>query len=149
MTNPTDKQIETLTARIRAVGGRATSMRLHVLHALEVNERTLTHQEVEDACRGAGLDPDRVTIYRILEWLVDKGIAHKVAGPDRVWRFGSVPSEEHGHAHFHCDDCGQIYCLEDTPTVSAPNLPPGFQLDHLEVALAGQCPGCTKRRQDA
>lgn len=136
-----------LGERIRAAGGRVTALRLEVLRTLETSDRTLTHQEIEDACREAGLDPDRVTVYRILDWLVDKNLAHKVSGPDRAWRFGALPGVEHEHAHFHCSDCGHVFCLEDAPAVASPSLPPGFRLEKLEVAVAGRCPGCVARER--
>lgn len=132
--------------RIHRAGGRATDARKRILQLLLESGHTLSHADVEEAVRARGLEPDRVTVYRALEWLVEKGLAHKVAGVDRVWRFGAVSADPHEHAHFHCSDCGQVYCIEDLPPVTTPALPPGFRAQRVELAIEGSCPSCDKRR---
>jgi Fur family ferric uptake transcriptional regulator len=126
--------------RIADRGGRATPTRLAVLEALGTTGRPLSHDEIAGLLHEAGVAHDRVTLYRTLDWLVANELAHRVAGGDRVWRFNA--SAAHGHAHFHCQRCGGVYCLESMQPVIAATLPPGFELTRAELNFHGHCPSC-------
>ena len=128
--------------------GRATPARMRVLAALLAAPRALTHGELERELEQT--DPlDRVTLYRVLDWLVQEGLAHKIAGEDRVWRFNASAVETtahtHQHAHFRCDHCGKVYCLENIATGFALDLPAGFRAEAVELTVAGACPECNAR----
>lgn len=151
---------------LRQRGQRVTAPRATVLAALlsaqaaaratQGSAAALSHQDLSqrfDASgEGAALaELDRVTLYRILEWLVEIGLAHKVAGEDRVFRFSLNEADEHrpesGHAHFHCLDCRAIFCLPQSPAWGeAVPLPTGFVGKELAVTLRGWCPACMKKR---
>lgn len=103
--------------------------------------------------------PDRVTLYRVLEWLVDIGLAHRIAGDDRVFRFSlnapdaagletdAACNRARGHAHFHCAGCHRVYCLAESQGVAqalGAALPPGFVGHELAVSIQGLCPRCAK-----
>lgn len=125
--------------------GRITPMRTRVLAALLEAPRALTHGELE---RQLGDDAplDRVTLYRVLDWLVQEGLAHKIAGEDRVWRFNAnaeiTPTATHRHAHFRCLACGKVYCLENIGTALTLDLPEGFHAEALDLTVSGHCPDC-------
>lgn len=129
------------SAAIRAAGARVTPARVQVLALLRGAAGPLTHQEVEKAL--GPLAGDRVTLYRSLDWLVSAGLAVKATDAARVYRYSATgPAAEHqAHAHFRCEGCGRIFCLDVPPPV-APNLPAGFRLGRMEVDLHGQCPAC-------
>lgn len=126
--------------------GRVTPARLGVLARLLAAPTALSHADLE-ARLGGGLD--RVTLYRVLDWLVARGLAHRIAGEDRIWRFAAAlgsgeGSRTHaGHAHFHCEGCERIYCLAELQPVYALSLPPGFRVGKAELVLHGRCPECT------
>lgn len=129
---------------IAARGGRMTRTRVAVLDVLLAAEQSLTHDEIGAALAEQGIKHDRVTLYRTLDWLVESGVAHKMAGEDRARRFGVATSGPHEHAHFHCDRCGKVVCLEGLQPAVAVNLPGGYQLDRAELVLHGACPTCGK-----
>lgn len=137
----------TSTARDRllAAGVRTTPAREHVLGILTLAQNAMSHQEIETAARAQGLDFDRVTLYRVLDWLVTHGLAHKIEGRDRIWRFNAVQvtETEHGHAHFHCTRCGKVFCLEQMQPSFALTLPAGFRFEKAELTLQGLCPSCS------
>jgi Fur family ferric uptake transcriptional regulator len=137
-------------AAIRATGERVTQARVQVLDALQRASRALTHHEVEEATASAG-PLDRVTVYRVLDWLTRMGLAHRIAGEDRVWRFNTVaPSGSHEHAHFRCNDCSRVICLDEAPVGVRPRLPAGYRSQGVEVTVIGQCPDCRRPiRQEA
>ena len=130
--------------------GRPTPARVRVLNTLLGSSVALTHSELESRLAETG-SLDRVTLYRVLEWLVAKGLVHKIVGEDRVWRFSAAASEAygpagtHGHAHFQCTGCGKLYCLDELRPVYAFSLPPGFRCEQAELTLRGQCPPCSTR----
>ena len=139
-TSPADQMI-------RASRGRITSARSRVLAALLSAERALTHQEIAKRLDSQGI-LDRVTLYRTLDWLVDQGLAHRVSGEDRFWRFNSSgAAEAHEHAHFKCTHCGQVFCLGEVSTAFAIQLPRGFQSRHIELSIKGVCNACAHRGQ--
>jgi Fur family ferric uptake transcriptional regulator len=130
--------------RLRGAGLRVTAARLCVLRVLHDSPLTLSAQEVLNAAERGG-EADRVTVYRTLNALVEAGIAHRVDPGDRVWRFGLIAGEHGQHAHFVCDACGTISCLEDaTITVSlrGRSSPDRFRVTQQDVYLHGTCGEC-------
>lgn len=123
-------------------GGRVTRTRTAVLAVLFEAGRPISHDEVGEALDGLGVPHDRVTLYRTLDWLVSHELAHKVAGPDRAWRFNAVGDEAHQHAHFQCERCGKVFCLESLQPAIAATLPSGFRLGRAELTFHGLCPAC-------
>jgi len=134
---------------ITAHGGRVTRTRVAVLDVLLASQQPLSHDEVGEALRRENVPHDRVTLYRNLEWLVEQGIAHRMAGDDRVWRFSVVATAEHEHAHFHCDRCGQLFCLDALTPAFAIALPNGYSMNRAELIVHGACPGCSASRKGA
>lgn len=129
-------------ALIRGTGARVTRPRVEVLAVLLAAERALTHHEVDKRANRA-LGIDRVTIYRVLEWLTAGGLAHKIAGDDRVWRFNAAGREHnHRHAHFQCSRCGTVLCLGELGVQPGVRLPAGFRSQHVELTVKGLCAGC-------
>lgn len=133
---------ETARKLIAACGGRVTRTRVAVLEALQASAHPLTHEEVGGALAAANEAHDRVTLYRTLDWLVAQGLAKRLAGGDRAWRFEAVSRGDHHHAHFHCDRCGQVMCLESLRPAFAVALPDGYRLDRAELVFHGACAEC-------
>jgi Fur family transcriptional regulator, ferric uptake regulator len=139
----THKKREQALQRLEAAGERVTDARIDILATLLAAERALSHRELETAVKVGGRKPDRVTLYRVLDWLVEHGLAHKVASEDRVWRFNALAHERKDHAHFHCERCGRVFCLDDdTAATKAPHLPRGFRPRHVELTVQGTCAQC-------
>lgn len=129
-----------LAEQIRRTGARATPARIRVLHVLRVAPTALTHNEIEQSLGVPAMD--RVTLYRVLDWLVESGLAHKSADAHRVFRFSLASEGEHvSHVHFRCEQCGGVFCLEASPP-PAPALPAGFLLTHMDFDLRGRCAQC-------
>ena len=130
--------------RLAGLGARATRARIDVLATLIAAQRALTHHEIE-AWLEQRRDIDRVTLYRVLDWLTAQGLAHKHSGDDRVWRFSITgpgdASGGHAHAHFQCSDCGKVICLDEA-RLPAIHLPRGFRRREVEVTVKGSCDEC-------
>ncbi len=124
--------------------GRATQARISVLDLLLHASHALSHAEVESAVLSANQQIDRVTIYRVLEWLVSNGLAHKIPGKDRAWRYSAAFQETHHHVHFHCTHCDQTICLSSTKP-DLIRLPKGYLFEESMLVIEGICPRCSSR----
>jgi Fur family ferric uptake transcriptional regulator len=130
-----------IAEHIRRCGARVTPARIRVLHLLREAPAPLSHTEIEMRLGNEALD--RVTLYRVLDWLVDSGLAHKNADAGRVFRYSAASPGEHAtHVHFRCERCGGVYCLDASPP-AAPALPPGFSLMRMDFDLRGTCAHCS------
>lgn len=133
-----------LAAQLRAAAVKVTRPRLRVLAALSRSSAPLTHGELEERlAAGEGGELDRVTLYRVLDSLVDCGLAQRMLDARGVYRFllSSVRAAHAAHAHFHCQQCGGVTCLEQMAAPVAA-LPPGFMARQVEIEVRGLCAGC-------
>ena len=139
---------------LRGTGERVTRGRVVVLASLLEAKRALTHSEVESRIERL-YEIDRVTVYRVLDWLTQQGLTHRLAGDDRIWRF-TAPHESHPrgggthpHPHFKCNTCGDVICLDEVSATPRVVLPAGYKSEELEVTVKGQCAMCAPRKAGA
>ena len=141
-------------AQLRGAAVRVTSARLKVLAALLEAQRALSHQDVQEAFA----DMDRVTLYRALDCLTDAGLAHKIAGDDRIFRYsagtehgadnGGLLAPHHQHGHFKCTRCARVFCLDSfgdpglLEDALQASLGKGFQGHDIEFTIKGWCADC-------
>ena len=138
--SPSSFDPDSVAEQIRRCGARATPARIRVLQLLRATPGALSHHEIEQALGESALD--RVTLYRVLDWLVENGLAHKSADAQRVFRFSVAAESEHAkHVHFRCDSCGRVFCLDQAPP-SPPTMPDGFSLSRADFDLRGCCANC-------
>ena len=134
--------------QLRTLGARVTYPRARVLAELLAAHEALSHLEVQRRLEGETdhAEPiDRVTLYRVLEWLVEVELAHRVSGPDRVYRFSAQPAGQALHGHFRCANCSRMFCLDEAPglaRVVKAMLPEGFSSDGVELTVSGRCAAC-------
>lgn len=127
---------------IRRIGGRVTPSRVQTLFILLAEQRAITHHEIETRLQG-NRKLDRVTLYRVLEWLSENGLVHKTTSDDRVWRFrASGDMHAHPHAHFKCTDCNKVTCLDEIDTAHNWPLPTGYHFQMAEITVKGLCVEC-------
>jgi len=135
-------------AQLRGASVRITDARVKVLAALLDAGRAFSHQDVQEAFA----DMDRVTLYRALDCLTDAGLAHKIAGDDRVFRYsaGTEHSSEphHQHGHFKCTRCSKVFCLDSIAEAETlqnalqQSLGKGFRSHDIEFTIKGWCADC-------
>lgn len=138
-------------AQLRESSIRVTDARVKVLAALLGAERAMSHQDVQDSFAGM----DRVTLYRALDCLTDAGLAHKIAGDDRIFRYSA--GADHGehassqHGHFKCTRCTKVFCLDGPAEAEAlqealqKSLGRGFRSHDLEFTIKGWCADCAQQ----
>jgi Fur family transcriptional regulator, ferric uptake regulator len=138
--------LSAIQSAIRAAGARVTPSRVRVLHLLQMAHGPLSHGEIEEALADEAMPGiDRVTLYRVLDWLCEVGLAHKAADTRGLFRFSAAqPNVEHAaHVHFRCTGCGGVFCLKSPPP-PPPRLPRGFRLDGMLLDIHGECPRCVR-----
>jgi Fur family ferric uptake transcriptional regulator len=139
-------QTPTAETQIRATGARVTRQRVLVLDFLLQQPKSLTHHEIQShLARQAHAELDSVTLYRVLEWLTENELIHRIAGADQVWRFSAGAGHHaHEHAHFQCTRCEQVTCFTDVALPRKIKLPDGFQTHEIDFLIKGTCPNCSK-----
>jgi Fur family transcriptional regulator, ferric uptake regulator len=133
--------VEAAQASLRTTGARVTQPRVQVLATLLGSDKALSHHEIEALLAGQSID--RVTVYRVLDWLVGQKLAHRISGQDRIWRFGAVVEGAGNHGHFQCVACGSVLCLRDVPEQKV-TLPQGYRQARAELAVTGTCAECAQ-----
>jgi Fur family ferric uptake transcriptional regulator len=128
---------------LKATSLRRTGPRMAVLAVLLEAGRPVTQQEITKSLGRES--PNKVTIYRALERLIDSGIVHRAFLRERCWHFELADncSENQCHPHFTCSKCGDTHCMTDLSFPLAKGLEKGFILKRQQIRLEGLCPSCT------
>ncbi|TNF61857.1 MAG: Fur family transcriptional regulator [Burkholderiales bacterium] len=116
-----------------------------------------SHAELEMALQALGLQVNRVTLYRLLDRLVEAGILERhTGGDDRTWRFGLAPDESGVVPRFECDACHRQFRLTDasepTQAVAQQLLSTlahlGHQGQRVDLSIHGTCAVCVEPSGD-
>ena len=93
-------------------------------------------------------DINRVTVYRILDLLVENGLVERLSGGGRSLVYGLSPSENHpAHPHFHCKSCGALQCMQpDSISMDIDDIQRTFagEIQSVEIRINGICRTCLR-----
>jgi Fur family ferric uptake transcriptional regulator/Fur family zinc uptake transcriptional regulator len=102
---------------LRERGIRPTELRKEVLRILFGAGRPLSWKDT--FTRFTEKRVNKVSLYRTLSLLEEKGLVHKILGTDGAWHYCAHLVEGKkcpgNHPHFLCLACGRMFCLEDQP----------------------------------
>lgn len=125
-----------------------TVNRLRVLEIIGNRSHPPSAQEIIEELNKTQ-EVNRVTVYRILELLVEKKLVERFSAGDRSFRYGLAPNANHlPHSHFYCVECGEMECLSpDQINLDTQPLKRSFLglIERVEVRFDGICEDC--RRQ--
>lgn len=134
---------EEVRTLLRKHGLRVTASRLDVVAVLAKATHPLSCAEL------LAMDDDTAwdssTTYRTLKTLVEEGLAVVASRIDGIDRYALTgPGHEtHAHAHFVCNDCGEVSCLPELASLSARSQGRwAASVKKAEVQLRGECPDC-------
>ena len=127
----------------------ATANRLGVMEVIGNNRFPLSAADIFQTLERSS-SINRVTVYRILDLLVDSGVVERISTGGRAFYYGLAPNDHHQpHPHFYCKNCGQMDCL-DPESLSVETEPlwktfPG-RIEKVEVRVDGVCKNCLKQK---
>ena len=120
---------------------RNTVAKLKIQELITKSSIALSHAEIQVATDGLC---DRVTIYRVLERLIDEGLIHKIINVDGTVKYAGCTScsenHNHNHIHFSCEKCKSVTCLENVEPLF--KLPSNYRVNEVNFTLSGLCPQC-------
>lgn len=126
-----------------------TENRLHVLEVVGNNGYPLSAADIFKTLERS-TTINRVTVYRILDLLVNNGLVERISTGGRAFYYGMAPNENHfPHPHFYCKRCGQMDCLNpESLGVDTEGLWKTFpgRIDKVEVRVDGVCKNCLRVR---
>lgn len=125
---------------------RNTIAKSTILSIIQKSENALSQADIQ---KKIGNLCNRVTIYRILDRLVEEGEIHKIVNIDGITNFAAClncdthPHQEnhhHNHIHFSCLKCQSVTCLDNIEPDY--KLPPNYIVQEANFMLSGFCPDC-------
>ena len=120
---------------------RNTAAKSEISQLILDSEAALSHTEIQERLNGLC---DRVTIYRVLDRLVQEGAVHKIVNVDGTLKFASchacTAGHRHDHLHFSCESCKTVTCLEQIEP--SYQLPQAYTVKEANFTLLGICPQC-------
>jgi Fur family ferric uptake transcriptional regulator len=132
---------------LRSAGVAPTDNRLKVLKAVGDSPAPLRADDIQAVVSRTG-PINRVTVYRILDLLFQKGLVERLSGGGRSSFFGLAPNQHHRrHPHFFCRSCGNLSCMApDSASVDTTSLEancPG-EIEAVTVHVEGICDACAR-----
>jgi Fur family ferric uptake transcriptional regulator len=119
---------------------KRTSCREGIIEVMMSAGRALADYEIREQLPGSY---DRTTFYRSFKTLEEKSIVHKIVIDSQTVKYALDHSITHKkrHAHFFCNHCHIVVCLESVPVQAIP-LPVGFSESEKEILIKGACAAC-------
>ena len=134
-------------ARAHGHGIELTPARRRVLDELCAAGGPLgAYEMIDRVAKATGKRPAPISIYRVLDYLVENGLVHRLASRNAFMACG------HGHdAHepaifLICDDCGSVTEASShaaSTSLTAVAAEAGFATRAQVIELAGRCARCT------
>ena len=126
-------------------GFKRGGARERVIELLAREPCALTAGEIEEALGESGRSPGRASIYRVLDQLVEHGLAERVEVGDGQARFERQhPGGEHHH-HLVCEGCGRLIAFDDPgleQAIAKLSRRLGLRVSGHDILLRGACGRC-------
>ena len=124
-------------------GIKATPNRILVVRELLKATHPISLGDLEAL---TGYSMDKASIFRVLELFSEKELTHVIEDGSRSLKYELCHGGEHHsasdqHAHFYCEKCGKLTCLDNIrlPELS---LPEGYDIKSVNLMFKGVCPDC-------
>ena len=137
-----DDKLDELAARCRAGGVPLTNQRRVVLQDLAGRRDHPTADQLFETVTARYPGISRTTVYRVLETLVQLGIARKISIPEAVARFDA---DIRRHHHLVCSVCHGVadFTSEELERLALPpEIGEGFMVSDYSLTVTGLCRRC-------
>jgi Fur family ferric uptake transcriptional regulator len=133
------EQVDNLLGSVKL---RRTDQRRIVLEVLLNAKRPKSADEIITAM--SKRSANKVTVYRVLENMVETGLVHRVFIHKRAEHFELADqcTNLQCHPHFTCVSCGVTNCVVGASMPIVKGLEQGFIVRRQQVHLEGLCPRC-------
>lgn len=86
---------------------------------------------------------DKSTLYRNLAAFEQAGLIHSINDHSGItkYAFGAAPRTGSEHAHFVCEFCETVYCMEGLAQLQF-DVPKGFKTNKVQTIIRGTCAAC-------
>ena len=121
-------------------GLKKTEVRLALLQHFMNMEHAQSYNDLQAALVK---EFDKSTLYRNLANFEKVGLIHSINDHTGIakYAFGEPPLQGNEHAHFVCEYCETVYCMEELTPLQL-NVPKGFKTRKVQTILRGVCADC-------
>ena len=125
---------------LQEFGLKRTKLRMALLNCLLEADHALAYLDIKSKL---GDDVDKSTIYRNLSAFEKVDIIHHIKDQSGItkYAFGKMKNNREGHAHFVCEQCETVYCMDEVKTDQI-NVPDGFKTLSVQTIIKGICSNC-------
>ncbi len=152
---PPSKEITQTLARAEAIcrahGVRLTRIRRTVLEALCSSPKPLGAYELADMLASNARRMAPITVYRALDFLIEQGLAHRLASRNAYISTVNSDSGRDAVAYLICESCGSVSegsSAALTGALSDILLRAGFEPRSKVLEVAGHCAHCQGHSQE-
>lgn len=119
---------------------KRTKLRIALLNCLMNTKHAQSYIDLKERL---GKEVDKSTLYRNLSAFEEAGIIHRINDHSGVskYAFGKANDHKGNHAHFVCEKCETVYCVEKSTNVEI-NVPKGFKTKSIQTIITGICSDC-------
>ena len=140
-----EKDRHAAVAALQRVGIEPTPLRLLAVHVMLRENRALAASDILARVRRQH-PANKVTLYRILDLFVEKGLANRHSSGDRALRYClGAQAATAPHCHAYCVRCGRMECLPAAAEIlDVAALGPALAMEVMavEVRIDGVCAAC-------
>ena len=93
---------------------KRTSCREGIIELVMNANEALSENEIRESLVG---NYDRTTFYRSFKTLEEHNVIHKIVIDNQLVKYALDNSlaNKHEHAHFYCNECETVKCLDEIP----------------------------------
>ena len=118
---------------LREKGLKKSAQRISIINILLDKQIPLTESDIEVEM---GDMYDRITFYRTIQTLLEKGVIHRITIDSTTVKYALNTAQSHSHIHFYCKMCHAVTCFKEIP-LQEYVLPAGFEQEECEVLIKG------------
>ena len=143
MKNPTAREV------LQGQNMSITSSRIEILEVILSFPCPFSAKDLHNKLKGHSVDLS--TIYRNLSLFEKHGLVKLVSRIKREKYYSNNCTHNPLHPHFHCKECGRLFCLspftfEDTKQLLQ-LVHRNFHIDDVRVTFVGSCPECIRGKK--
>jgi len=125
---------------LKEKGLKRTKLRMELLNFFAASKHAQSHSAIKNALGG---QVDKSSLYRNLAAFEEVGLIHRITDHSGIakYAFGQLQPQGGNHAHFFCDACETVYCVEAEAAVAF-KVPEGFDAKNIQTIIRGTCSRC-------